>query len=302
MTESPANPVKQALLKSRFYVLKIALAGVALGLVVSTSLKAVLPPSEPGYSYSAIAASFVLNLAGLAWTLACLPAENEVSKRKMFTHFKAWFHSAIPIACSFAALWLAPIHHESARVFLALAILSIVQAGAILAIHAILSVFFGAGTRAPKALCTLLLCVLATALFWSREPIERMAKTSGEGAQQSAQLADGVMKFSPPMTVASAWYQESDGARTSQSASSHRFDLVHGPLTYAVWIGSYQAVACPDILPSGGSGDFYTRREFTPGIALILLLWALPILAVADVLLWRTHRSAASRQAHITSV
>ena len=292
MTDSPAK----LSLKSRFYVLKSALVGFAASFALSMGFKALLPPSEPSYSYSAIAASFLLNLGGLAWALACLPSETSVSRRTIFTHFKAWFHCAVPIACAFVALWLAPIHHESLRVFLALAVLSIVQAGATLAVHALLSIFFGANNRIPKILCTLLICVLATALFWSREPIERLAKTSGEGAQQSSQLADGVMKFSPPMTVASAWYQESDGARTPQSTSSHRFDLVHGPLTYVVWIGSYQAVGCPDILPSGGTGDFYIHREFSPGIALILLLWALPILIVADLLLWRTRLNPVSPQ------
>jgi len=270
---------------------KLDLSAFAVGFVLAWVLKSLLPPSEPGYPYVAIAASFALNLTCLAAALALVPVENVVGKRVVFVHLKVWIRTSVTIACAFAGLWLAPVHRESVRVFFALASLTIAQAAALFAVHAALVVFFGAPNRAPKTVCALFLCVLSTALFWSGEPIERLSKLSENGSQRSAQLADGVMKFSPPMTVASAWYQESDGARNAQSSSARRFDLVHGPLTYAVWIGSYQAIACPDILPSGGTGDFYTRREFAPGIALILLLWALPILALSDVLMWRARQT-----------
>jgi hypothetical protein len=53
-----------------------------------------------------------------------------------------------------------------------------------------------------------------------------------------------------------------------------------------VWIGSYQSVASPEVLPSGGwwSGDFYSRSAFSPGLALLLLAWGVPLMVLGDVL------------------
>ncbi len=275
-----------------------ALIALAIGYTLPFLLKSILPPSEPSYPYIAIAASFALNLASLALALAFLPDESDPTQRPIFRNSRAWLRTIVCIAFAFGGLWAAPFQKESPRIFLALALLTSVQAGALFAVHAGLTVFLGTNNRAPKTICALLLSVLVSALFWSREPIERLTKIGGKGSQQSAQFVDIVMKFSPPMSVASAWYLECDGARATGIASPRRFDLVHGPLTYAVWIGSYQSVASPDILPSGGTGDFYSHDEFKPGIVLIFLLWALPILAFCDLLLWRKRVATASSVAY----
>ena len=264
----------------------IAIVALATGFGLALGLSAILPPSEPGYPYIAIAASFMLNLAGLGLALVFLPAPDNDSKRFILAHGSAWVQASAAIFCAFAGLWAAPTQHESLRVFVALALLTSAQAAVLCAVHAGLSVVFGTRSRAPNTCCVILLGVLVSALFWSREPIERLARNGGNGSQQSAQLVDGIMKLSPPMAVGSAWYQESDSARNAQTSSARRFDLVHGPLTYAVWIGSYQTAACPDILPTLGSGDFYSRTDFKAGLVLLLLLWAMPIILLCDVLLW----------------
>ena len=274
------------------------LAGIAfaLGFLLPLGMTRLLPAADPDYPYSAMTASFVLNLGCIALALAFLPAPEQIPARPIFVHVRAWLQSCVPMACAFAGLYMAPVHHETARVFVTLALLSMTQAGLLFAVHALLRVVCGTNNRAPETACALMLCVLASALFWSGEPIERLTKSENNGAARSAQLADSVMKLSPPMAVAATWYQESDAARTAQTRSARRFDIVHGPLTYAVWIGSYQAIANPDIMPSGGTGDFYNRREFTPGIVLIMALWSIIVIALCDVLMWRNRVSAIATQ------
>lgn len=288
----PANSTRKNPPHAMLGYFLTAMLAFASGFAIALLLNPLLPPSETRYPYAAIAASFLINLASLALALTWLPAEKAFTAREHLPHLRAWLHTSFAVACAYAGLWIAPVHGESMRVFVALALLTAAQAGALFALHAALIVLFGEKSRAPRTLCALLLCVLSSALFWSREPIERLSKSGGDGSLHSGYLADGVMKLSPPMSTAAAWYQESDGARTPQSASSRRFDVIHGTLTYAVWIGSYQAVACPDILPSGGSGDYYDRREFSAGIVLAMFAWALPFMALCDILMQRKTRSA----------
>jgi len=288
-TRENVHPARCAPVK---YSIIIAFA-FACSFAIPLLLKSLLPPSEAGFPYIAIAASFILNLAGLALALAWLPDDKSFSTGKHMPHFRAWVQNVLVITIACAGLWAVPVHGESARVFATLALLTASQAGLLFALHAALSVVCGINNRAPKMLCALALCVVSTALFWSREPIERLPRTGSNGSLYSGYLADGVMKLGPPMTVAAAWYQESDGARAPRSTSSRRFDLVHSPLTYAVWIGSYQAVANPDILPSGGGSDFYSNHEFTPGIALALLAWAVPLMLLCDILLRHVPLTAA---------
>ncbi len=292
---APSNSLRKNPVRVALGYFLIAVFAFASGLAIALILIPLLPPSETRFPYIAIAASFILNLAILALALAWLPAEKAFAARERFPHARAWLRTCLAAACAYTGLWIAPVHGESMRVFAALALLTAAQAGAFFALHSALIVLFGTKSRAPGTLCALMLCVLSSALFGSREPIERLSKSGGDGSLHSAYLADGVMKLSPPMSIASAWYQESDGAHTPQSLSSRRFDLIHGTLTYAVWIGSYQAVACPDILPSGGSGDFYNRGEFSAGIVLVLLAWALPFMALCDILMWqKSQRRAGS--------
>ncbi len=281
----------------RFTLLVLIISlSFAAGFALPFCLKPLLPPSDPGFSYIAIAASFLINLACLGWALAWLPDGSRAGIRGRVPHFYAWAKLVLAAAFSHAGLWAATVHRESIGVFAALAILTAAQSAALLAVHALLASFFGPANRAPKTLCAILLTALAGALFWTGEPIQRLARSGGNGAAYSSYFADGVVKLSPPAAVAATWYEDSDGARAPESPSSRRFDLVHGPLTYGVWIGSYQAVASPDILPSGGGGDFYSQREFIPGVALVLLAWALPLMGLCEVLTFLDRRFRASRE------
>jgi len=255
-------------------------AGFALPFILSP----LLPPSEAGFSSVAIAASVVLNLAGLAFALAWLPGKYCPALRARFPHLRTWLKTSLAGLAAHLGVWAAPVHHESFRVFVALAFLFAAQVAALSALHTAFALIFNENSRAPRLICALILSALASALFWTREPIQRLSKSGADGAQYGSYLADGVMKLSPPAAVAVTWHEASDAARASGNASSRRFDLVHGTLTYALWIGSYQAVPMPDILPSIGGGDFYARREFKSGVALTLLMWALWIMCGCDLL------------------
>ena len=286
-TPSPSRSPGRLLL---LLALIISLA-FAAGFAVPFCLKPLLPLSDPGFSYIAIAASFVINLACLGVALAWLPDESRAASRGRIPHFFAWAKLMLAAVFSYAGLWAAPVHRESIGVFAALAFLTATQTAALLAVHALLTSFFGPLNRLPKTFCAFLLTALACALFWTGEPIQRLARSGGNGALYASYFADGVVKLSPPAAVAATWYEDSDGARAPELPSSRRFDLVHSPLTYGVWIGSYQAVASPEILPSGGGGDFYSQREFVPGVALTLLVWALPLMGLCEVLMYVGQKS-----------
>jgi hypothetical protein len=261
-------------------ILTLVIAFIA-GFGLPLLLRPLMPPPEASFSYAAIAASFVLNLACLSLALVGSPRE---AARGRFPHLLAWLLCSAASLFAYAGLWAAPVHRESWHVFAALAFLTSAQAAALLALHASTQLVVGRDARATRVLCVTTLTVLTCALWFTREPILRLSKSGGEGSQPASHLSDAVMNFSPPAAVAAAWYHESDSARPQTTAAARRFDLVHGPLTYAVWIGSYQTALTPEIMFSGG-GDFYSHKEFSPGLALTLLAWALPLLALCDVLL-----------------
>lgn len=261
---------------SRAYFAFAALA-FALGFGLNFSLRLFF--AGPEHSRSALAASFIVNLGVLAASLATLP-ERQSGAASRWRFLRAWLRVACLAAAGFGGVWAASAQQESARIFAALVLLSSAQSAALFAAYALLDVLCESRGRAPRLLCALGLALFSTALFWTREPILWLSKSGGALSGLSPRVSDGVMKLSPPVAVAAAWFTESDAARGGAGGATPRFDLVRGPLTYTAWIGSYQLVAVPGILPSGLSTDFYAREDFSPGIALILLLWALPLLAL----------------------
>lgn len=253
------------------------------GFTLPFGLKAFLPAGL-SFPYTAIAASLVIDLAGLAVLLALLARG---TPGDLWTHLGAWLGASAIAAASLAGLACARTHGESAHIFVVLWLVFTAQAATVAAVCGVLRVLSGAPSVSLQ-LTALLLGIVVTALFWSREPITQFAR-AGQRQDNSAadRLASGVLKLSPPLALASAWNQECNVARSPEGGS--RFDLIRAPLTYEVWIGSYQAMPYPDILPSRQAADpgDYGARPFKPGIVLALLLWGVPLLVFADVLLNR---------------
>jgi hypothetical protein len=151
------------------------------------------------------------------------------------------------------------------------------QAAIVAAAFGLLSTLFFPAAR-PARQCVLLgVGLMATALFWSRGLIEIAAPAP------AAAMADAVVKLSPPVTVADTWYQECDASRKPTRGNDSRFDLIHGPLTYNVWLGSFQMVAFPDLFPPSYSNE-NDAQGFNPGLLLAMLAWALPVLVLCEVL------------------
>ena len=233
----------------------------------------------PLVPYSVIAGSFAIDLAGLGVLLALLPDRNRDLQPQTF--LSAWFVSVIVCACAFAGLGMPRTHAESFRTLAVLWGLFAAQAATIAACHGVLSLLLRRNQTLSRQLTMFLIGAAATALFWTRVPIQIVAQ-SAPGTDAAEIMAEGMLKLSPPAAVASVWYQESDAAR----AQGGRFDLIHGAMTYELWIGSRLSVAYPDILPTTKSQE-PERKAFVPGLILAMLLWGLPLILLADTLfLW----------------
>jgi len=282
-------PALQHNLLQRALLFGLVLA-FGLSLLLTAALAWLLPPSTPLRPVNALAASFAVNLMLLGLLLAWLPGRPQ--ECTAWAVLSAWLGSLILGGAAFAGVAWAPGHYESLRTFFALWTLFAAQAAAIAAAHSLLLLI----VRSPTAIRQLILLgvsVLVTALFWSKALIEIVPKTGLQEPQVTGRalpdLADAVIKLSPPVAVASAWYQESDAARAGASADPKvaaqsegcRFGLIHGPLTYSVWMGSYQAARYPHILPARAQSRTET---FSPGIALAMLLWGLPLLFLGELL------------------
>jgi hypothetical protein len=225
---------------------------------------------------SLIVSTIAVYLCMIGVLLALLPAESKTQGPWIISG--AWLQSLLLCGAAFAGVAMAPVHHESWRTFFAMWALFAAHAAVITGIFGLLATLFFPSVRPARQCVLLCVGVMATALFWSRGLIEMTAQSPSEAdAPHAAQMADAVVKLSPPVTVAEAWHQECDAAR-KQTQSGSRFDIIHGPLTYNVWLGSFQMVAYPDLYPArGGEG-------FNPGLLLAMLAWALPVVALCEVL------------------
>src|SRR5262249_11762089 len=146
-------------------------------------------------------------------------------------------------------------HHESPRTFIAMWALFAGQSAIVAAAYALLTTLFFPAVRPARQVVLLSLGLMATALFWSRGLIENVAQTSCDNpAALAGSMADTVVKLSPPVTIAETWHQECDASRRPLRGNETRFDIVHGPLTYNVWLGSFQMVAYPDLYPLSNAG------------------------------------------------
>jgi hypothetical protein len=160
------------------------------------------------------------------------------------------------------------------------------QAAVVAALHAMLWVIFYDARQIAAQATWLMLTVAATALFWSREPIQMLTRSGAKDTAIATRAADGVMKLSPPLAVVATWYQASDAAR-QRGSSDNRFDLIRAQLSYEVWIGSYQALPYPEVTPASVPDPQGERPpSLNPGLILAMLAWGLPLLLLMDVLLW----------------
>jgi hypothetical protein len=210
-----------------------------------------------------VAASFIVNLALLCIALALLP---DGSDKRRWMHIRGIGRSAWLSVGAYLGLWLYGVWAEGPRVFVALAAITIAQTSALAAVNAIVETGGGSG-RLARTSCGVLLALSAAAFLWTRPPI-----LNAGSPEASSRWTSAVMWTSPPAGVAAAWYSESDAALDPQT-SARRFDLVRAPMNYMVWIGSYEAVAYPEILPRGLARG---------GLAAWLLCFALPVLLACD--------------------
>ncbi|MFH0939049.1 MAG: hypothetical protein V1899_07195 [Planctomycetota bacterium] len=274
-------------------VLFEALLAFGLSFGLTAALSWLLPPSTPLRPVNALVASFAVNLLLLGVLLARLPGRAQDCVA--WTVLNAWLISLILSGAAFVGIAWAPGHHESLRTFFALWALFAAQAATIAATHSLLLLLsFGRSPVVIRQVIVLIVSVLVTALFWSKAIITMSPKSDWRESQtidaSPPDLADAVLKFSPPMAVASAWHQESDAARAGVSddpklaaqAEGCRFGLIHGPLTYSVWMGSYQAMQYPRILPTNARSR--TEPFGSLGLALTMLLWSLPLLFMSELL------------------
>jgi len=241
------------------------------GLCLTLCFNRLFPKPAPHMPDSAIAASFIIHLAGLGVLLAWLP-ENAASRCVI----SAWLKSVLVCAAAYCGMIISR-PGETGMTFFALWCVFAAQSAVVAAGFGMLSMFLNSRTL-PRQVTLLLLSAAATALLWSREPIQAAGHLSPEG-RCSALLAEGVLKLSPVGAVASAWYQESDSAR----AQAGRFDLMGSVLTYDQWIGrTGLTIGYPQVFPAHvGEG---AQRQFAPGIVLAMLLWSLPLMALRDLL------------------
>jgi hypothetical protein len=251
------------------------------GIFIGWSCKAWIGLGASGQPYHLIAGSIVLNLLLLSAWVMWLPREHE---RWQFVF--SWVAWTLAAGCGHAGLWLSG--GESARTFAVLWLLTIGQGALLGAICGAGAVLLSGRMQAARQISMLILAAAMTAIFWSKTPIQSAQKDENDrGLPMGDLLYDAVLKLSPPLAVCATWYQESDASRGPVRSDNSRFDLIRGPLSYSVWMGSYQIIPYPDILPvkaarAAGSSEPQTARL---GLALTTLLWGLPLMMLADLLL-----------------
>lgn len=274
----------------------------ACGWSLGRALNGLLPSAASAPPYAAIAASVVLDLACLALLLIWLPRAAE--KGSAWTNTAAWLGSTLAGLAALAGLSLSG-GGEPLRTFAVLGGLLAAQGAVLAAVYGWLAVLFRFEPRLAPLVAGVVLSLAATALFWSREPIQLLGHEAEDGASSAAWLAEAVVAGSPPLAVASVWHQESAAARggagAGGGAGAARFDIIRAPLTYEVWLGSYRAVPYPQILPgsgggSGGGGEGgggVGSEGFRFGLVAGLLLPGLLLLLLSDIAAFFSRRTPA---------
>jgi hypothetical protein len=254
--------IRERLLQRHFIV--SAIVFFALGAASAFAFKQWIPLRPEAPPLAAIAATTVLLLLIQAATLAFLGLESAASQR--WTAALAFIQSSLLTLLSYAGIALAGVV-SSLSVLIPAAWVTVAFAAILCALFGLFHLLLERKTLVLQIVLSLAV-LLNSALFWSRAII------TDSGVQG---MADGVMKFSPPLALAAAWHQEGHSRHGAREDS--RFDIIRSPLTYDIWVGSYQAVPYPPIYPESKDGE-----PFQPGILMVLLLWGIPVLITAEVL------------------
>lgn len=248
----------------------------ALALVGST--RAILPPN-PAMPIPPIASSYVIHFAALALLLCMLPVERQ--SQTLLTPI--WLAVSLLAAVAFGGFAICAGNAEPLGLSITLWALSAGMLAVFTALHGMLAKL--THPKIARQALLLVLGLLMTTLFWTREPIQTLTRAAAVAGPSTASmiLADSVMKLAPTVTLAGVWHQESGAAQSGREGN--RFDLVRAPLSYEVWIGSYQILPYPRFWPGRDGG---LEAPFNPGLILALLAWSIPLLILTDVLAARS--------------
>jgi hypothetical protein len=260
------------------FVAYLAIA-FALGAALSHAIHTLIPTRPNAPPLALIAASFVLVMASQALTAGFLGTD----ELRPWHALLAGLKSALIAGAGTAGIFVSGAGSEPFFTALLIALLCVALAAAWCAAFSVLAALLGTPRRALQALL-LLAAIANTGLFWSREVITSAATRESKLGNA---LPNAVMYGSPPLALASVWHQESAAARREQSDQS-RFDLIRAPLTYDVWIGSYQAVPYAAITPA-----FPRDGQRTLGLLGLIFFFALPTLWISEAL---RAREAGARQ------
>jgi len=259
------------------------LIGAAIGAGLSAAafgwmLKAHFGLSSATQPFHQILGSIGLNITLLAAWLVLLPLD-----ASPWSGLRAWLQGTLIAAGAFTGLYFSG--SESARTFLALWLLAAAQGGMLCATAGVAALAFGSPALARQS-SAVVLALAVTTLFWSRTPIQTAPRPENDAVPLSDIYYDAVLKLSPPLATSAVWYQESDVSRRKLRTEGSAFDIIRGPKTYEIWVGSYTILPYPAVYPKR---DAETNR-FTPGLILSLLIWGLPALLVCDLLLFLRYR------------
>lgn len=242
-----------------------------VGSLLALGLKELIPsrPSSPRLAGIAATTFIILAIQGLA----LLNFGKAASSARAYSCFSAWLKTVLLAGGALSGVFLTGILSDSPRIALITWAYCAGFTGLMGAFYGLLSLT--TGRRGLALQVVLVVAVLAnSALFWSRGPITAFSSLEGHWTQQ---LPDATMKLSPPLALAGAWHQEGGNESTREGS---RFDIIRAPLAYDVWIGSYQTVPYPEVMPRSSTAG----TPFHPGLLLALLIWSLPLLIFTEVL------------------
>jgi len=271
--------LRDELLRTRF-VAALSVSAIA-GALLALGTKELIPSRPNSPHLAGIAATTVVLLLLQAFAFDNFGSAARSSRA--FTGLAAWLKSVLIAGAALLGIFVTGAASESPRITLIVWAYCAGFIGLIGTLWALLSIT--TGQRILALQIVLVLAVLAnTALFWSRGPITAFSSLQGHWSQQ---LPEATMKLSPPLALAGAWHQEGGQENTREGS---RFDIIRAPLTYDVWIGSYQTVPYPEVLPRSPSG-----APFNPGLLLALLIWSMPLLLLTEVLNARRLRTSKNK-------
>ncbi len=262
-------------------------AGGLLGLGITWGLGGIYS-SEVGRPSAAIASSFLLNLSLLAALLMSLPGriddpDSERGRRPDWPLLSAWIRFALWCGIVFLGFAWASGATVSWGIALALAALTMAQGSMLTGIAGMLGHLAGRFQRYARVVLVLGCALLSISLFWtkpllselkSRDYRAQVASENGTAVFWAPAATQAVFVLSPPTAVASVW-----------NGSESNYDLIRGPNTYRIWVGSW-IIPYPRIWPRWvgreGSADA-PQGPWNQGLVLSFFIWGLVVTLGSDV-------------------